>query len=457
MASCLCDDCIIYGFAKRGFLMIRSIVLAILLVPQDAATLKAGFAETDISPAAGTRKIGWNNKNYGTSVLDPLYAKAAVFESGGAKVAFISLDLLFVHRDQVAEIRKRVQEKTGFPGDAILIGATHNHAGPAIETDLYPKDEAYIASMIEKTVDAFIRAWESRQEAEIGAASVNEWNVAHNRRVLYRDGIVKCHGNFKDPNALSFEGPVDPEVAVLAARTKEGKILGSIVNFACHPCHHGGDQVFSAGYPGQLAKVMKEKGSPVTLFLQGAGGNMHHADPSGVNKEKSMEEAGQALAADAEKAIQAMKFRATAKLSARSRTIEVPYRKVTDEEVKGKVRGAQRFGEPGFYDKTQDMVLEEIQREGAAKAEVQAIRIDEIAYVAIPAEYFVQHGLRIKQETHPLRTRVVGYADGMLGYVPHKDAFKGGGYETTFGYRSKLAPEAGDMLADTAIELLKGK
>src|ERR1043166_7366434 len=81
MASCLCDDCIIYGFAKRGFLMIRSIVLAILLVPQDAATLKAGFAETDISPAAGTRKIGWNNKNYGTSVLDPLYAKAAVFES----------------------------------------------------------------------------------------------------------------------------------------------------------------------------------------------------------------------------------------------------------------------------------------------------------------------------------------------------------------------------------------
>jgi hypothetical protein len=32
-----------------------------------------------------------------------------------------------------------------------------------------------------------------------------------------------------------------------------------------------------------------------------------------------------------------------------------------------------------------------------------------------------------------------------------------GGYETTFGIRSKLAPEAGDLLADCAIRLLRSK
>ena len=78
------------------------------------------------------------------------------------------------------------------------------------------------------------------------------FHAGYNRRVLYRNGLAKCHGSFKDPAALMFEGPVDPEVAVLAARDKNGKLLGSIVNFACHPCHHGGDEVFSAGYPGQL-------------------------------------------------------------------------------------------------------------------------------------------------------------------------------------------------------------
>lgn len=170
-----------------------------------------------------------------------------------------------------------------------------------------------------------------------------------------------------------------------------------------------------------------------------------------------MEEAGQALAGDTEKALAAMTFRRTAKLSSRSRLLDLPYRTVTDDEVKGKVKGAQRFGEPGFYDKTAGLVLDEIRREGTARAEVQAIQIDEVVHVAIPAEYFVQHGLRIKLETAPRRTRVVGYADGMVGYVPHRDAFARGGYEATFGFRSKLAPEAGDLLADAAIELIRSK
>src|SRR5882672_8442043 len=145
----------------EGILMSRLTVLALLLLgTQDPAPLKAGFAEIDISPAPGTRKIGWNNKNQGDKVVDPLYARAAAFECGEGRVGFIGLDLLFVHRDQVAEIRKRIQEKTGFPGESVLIGATHNHAGPAIETDLYPKDDAYIALMIEKSVAAFAQAWE---------------------------------------------------------------------------------------------------------------------------------------------------------------------------------------------------------------------------------------------------------------------------------------------------------
>lgn len=121
-------------------------------------------------------------------------------------------------------------------------------------------------------------------------------------------------------------------------------------------------------------------------------------------------------------------------------------------------RGAQRFGEPGFYDKTMPALLEEIRRKnGREPAEVQALFFDEFAYIAVPAEYFVEHGLRIKEEAHPVRARVVGYANGMVGYVPHRDAFRRGGYEATFGIRSKLAPEAGDLLAEAAIELVRSR
>jgi hypothetical protein len=424
---------------------------------QEPSPLKAGFAEVEITPTPGTRKIGWNNRNTGEKILDPLFARAAVFEAGNGRAAFLSLDLLFIHRGEVAAIRKRFQEKTGFPGAAVLVGATHNHAGPAIESDLYPKDEEYTSAMVEKAASALVQAWEARREADVGTGSVNEWHVAYNRRVVYRDGVVKCHGTFKDPQALTFEGPVDPEVAVLAVRSKEGSILGALVNFACHPCHHGGDQVFSAGFPGQLAQEMKAKGCPVTLYLQGAAGNLHHNDPSGTNKEKTMEEAGQTLAADVELAMKAMTYRGTAAIAARTTTLDLPYRQATEAEIQGTVRGAQRFGEPGFYDKTAPALLAEIAREKVARAEIQAITIDSVAYVAIPAEFFVQHGLRIKEQSSPLRTRVVGYANGMLGYVPHREAFDRGGYETTFGIRSKLAPEAGDLLADCAIRLLRSQ
>ena len=43
----------------------------------------------------------------------------------------------------------------------------------------------------------------------------------------------------------------------------------------------------------------------------------------------------------------------------------------------------------------------------------------------------------------------------MIGYVPTKDAFARGGYETTLGPPNHMAPETGDLLADAAIKLIK--
>jgi hypothetical protein len=57
--------------------------------------------------------------------------------------------------------------------------------------------------------------------------------------------------------------------------------------------------------------------------------------------------------------------------------------------------------------------------------------------------------------SHPAHALVAGFTNGMVGYVPTADAFKRSGYETTLGPPSKLAPEAGDLLADTAIRLIR--
>ena len=419
-------------------------------------SLRSGFAETDITPPIGTRKIGWIKEIIAAEVADPLFARAAVFESGPDRVAFVQLDTLLISAAQTADIRRRIESAHGFPGGSIMVAASHNHAGPAVEGGVdFPRDDAYVEALTAKVVGVFGEALARMENAEIGAASVFEWRIAHNRRVVMRDGTVRTHGRFSDANALYFEGPVDPEVAALAARSASGEVLGMILNYACHPTHHGGDTVLSAGFPGVLAREMKTRGCPVTLFLNGASGNLHTSNPRD-GSDMGMEDAGIALADDASAALRAMAFDSGPALRCRSRTVNLPFRAITDGQVRGTARGAQRFIDSDIYDRGMPSLLKMIEAQRAQPAEVQVISVGAYDFAAIPAEYFVQLGLRIKEGAHPRHALVVTCANGMVGYVPHRDAFLRGGYETTFSHHSKLAPEAGDMLADAAVELIGG-
>ena len=418
--------------------------------------MKAGFARADITPPVGTHKIGWLIDIVSETVLDPLQARAAAFESAGQQIGFIQLDTLSVRWTQASDIRARVEREHGFPGDRLMVGATHNHAGPAIaNVGDAPRDDACAEAVTRKCVQVFGESLSRMTEAAIGLGRAFEFEVGWNRRIVMRDGTVKTHGCFgRDRDCLCVEGPVDPEMAVLAARDAGGAPLGLIVNFADHPAHHGGSTELSGGFPGVLEGLMRERGWPVTLFLNGACGNIsttNTADGVSLNKE----EAGARLAAAADRALEDVAFRAEARLGGARTTLHLPYREVTDDEIAGTVRGAQRFVDPAAYDRAMPALLERIRARGAQPAEVQALHLDECSFVSIPAEYFVELGLRIKEESHPRRALVVSIANGMIGYVPTRQAFERGGYETTFGPHSRMAPETGDLLADAAVELVQ--
>lgn len=419
-------------------------------------SLQAGFAEIDITPPVGTHKIGWLKDIVCQEVLSPLFARVAVFQSGPHQVAFVQLDTLFIAWPEVAAIRQGVGQAYGFEGQNVMVSATHNHAGPAVtHTGDVPKDEGYATALVSRVVEAFGQALARSEEAEVGSGSCFEWRVAHNRRVVMRDGTAHTHGRFTDPDALCLEGPVDPEVGVIAARDKRGNLLGALINFSCHPTHHGGDGAVDAGYPGVLAREMHAWGCPATLFLNGASGNLHTADPCAGGKDLSAEEAGHILAQDAQQVIQKMSFQKDVPLAAASCLVSLPYRQVTDDEIAGRVRGAQRFIDPAIYDRTIPLIVQRIgEQNGAHPAEVQALFLGDWAVVGMPAELFVELGLRIKERAHPLHALVSSCTNGRVGYVPTGAAFAHGGYETTFGPSSMLAPQAGDLLVEAAARLV---
>lgn len=417
--------------------------------------MKAGFAEIDITPPPGTKKGGWMEDLEALIFLDPLFAKIALFDNGAEKIAFIQLDLLSVRWSDTDDLRKRISAKYDFPGENIMVSATHNHAGPAI-SNLSPvkKDSKYLENLKMKCIDAFGEALAGMKDAEIGYGSTRELEVAFNRRTVMRDGTTRTHGSFSDPEALYVEGPMDPEVAVVMVRDMQGNTLGSLVNFACHPTHHGGTNEISAGFPGVLASKMKNENCPVMLFLNGCYGNIATTDHR-LDVSVSMEDAGFKLFEDVKQVCDSMTFASNVELSAVKETVKLPFRDVTKEEYHGNVRGAQRFRCDELYEKNIDILIEKKKKYGMQLAEVQVLKLGDCYFAGIPAEYFVEYQLQIKTETYPKRSFVVGSANGMLGYVPTKEAFARGGYETTLGPPSRMAPETGDILMDKAIELIK--
>jgi neutral ceramidase len=310
--------------------------------------------------------------------------------------------------------------------------------------------------MVDRVVLAFGEALGSMEEVQLGFGNTFEFEVGFNRRVVMRDGTVRTHGVFTDPEALYLEGPIDPEVHVLAARKPGGDITGMIVNFACHPAHHGGGTELSGGFPGVLSNTMKSRGCPVTLFLDGASGNVTTVDPRQGGYNVPKEEAGRRLADDVSRVLEDLEFGGEVRIGRAAKTVHLPFREVTGEELEGRIRGAQRFIDSAIYDREMPRLVERMERMGKQPAEIQVIVIGNCAYAGMPAEYFSQLGLRIKEECYPVHALVVGQANGMIGYVPHRDAFRRGGYETTLCNSSRMAPEAGDLMADAAVELVRG-
>ncbi|MFO7945619.1 MAG: hypothetical protein R6V19_02215 [Armatimonadota bacterium] len=418
--------------------------------------MRAAFAEVDITPPPGTAKAGWLIEIVPEGVLDPLYSRIAIIEADDSRAAFINLDTGAVDEETTAEIREAIADRCDFPGHNVMVSATDNHAGPAVYSmgDVQ-RDEEYVADIAGRIADAFAEALDNLQEAEIGFGWTFDFDIAHNRRIRFRDGIVRTHGTFKDRLALCFDGPIDPEVAVIAVQGVDKTPLGLLSNYACRAGHHGGEENFSSGYPGALAAEMRDRGWPVTIFLNGCTGNMHYNDPAHPEVSRSKEDVANLLADGISSVLENIDFSPLEKLDVTSRTIELPFREPTQEEIEGTRPGTQRFVDPEVYERNMADLLQFIEDMGTQPAELQVIRLDNWVVAAIPGGPFAEFGLRVKENTWPIHAMLVSYSNGHLGYIPERAAFDRGGYETTFMMGSRLAPEAADILSDEITSLIK--
>jgi hypothetical protein len=86
------------------------------------------------------------------------------------------------------------------------------------------------------------------------------------------------------------------------------------------------------------------------------------------------------------------------------------------------------------------------------EAEVQVITLgDQIAWVALPGEVFVELGLALKTASPFPQTIVAELAHDMIDYIPDRKAYAEGAYEVV---NSRCKPGSGEMLVEAATHLL---
>jgi hypothetical protein len=87
-------------------------------------------------------------------------------------------------------------------------------------------------------------------------------------------------------------------------------------------------------------------------------------------------------------------------------------------------------------------------------AEVQVFRIGDVAIVGIPGEFFVELGLRIKRESPAPYTFISETTNDWIGYIVSPGTYQEGGYEIHPAPWSMTNEAGGQMIVQTAIELI---
>ena len=435
-----------------------------------AGPLRVGAARVDITPPVGIPMAGYYHERGASTIHDHLYARTIVMEKDGVKAAIVSLDLITTRRSFVEDARRLIEASTDLPGDHVMISATHAHTGPVLASDSTldeargGKDELvlqYSRTLPAFIADSVVKANAALVEAQAQSAIGVEDSIAFNRRFHMKDGSVGWNPGKKNANIIKAAGPIDPELPFVFFSNTQGEALATYVNYSVHLDNVGGLEI-SADLPFALTETLNRYHGVemVTVYTTGACGDVNHVNVTWAAPQKGHDNAtrmGVILAGEVLSQWPAMKT-VDGPLKIRSERIELSLPTVTPEEIASSrevIQTADDRTRASFMKLVQaHKVLDVDAQEGKPwEVEVQVITLgDQLAWVALPGEVFVQLGLDLKLDSPYPQTMIAELANGSIGYIPNMRAYPQGNYEVV---SARCAAGSGEKLVATAIRLLK--
>lgn len=439
-------------------------------IAENKEAMQAGVSKIDITPPIG---YPIHNK-ISKGVLDPLEVKTLVLTQGETSAALVIADLFYISSTLSNIVRKKASEETGIPISNICIAATHTHADPTYSQDvedyvqkvndntLTPQDEkGYAGQLINNLVQSVVKAQNNLRPVSLKSGIVSVEGLSFNRRHLLKNGIVKMNGGLLNPDIIRAVGPVDPDLGVILFNDETtGNPYASLSTFAMQLATIGSTERFSSDFPHFLEQTLQNEFGEnfISVFGEGPCADVNHWDITKPGPQTGYEEmtkpVGEKLAKNFLGIMPELHNYAD-NLAVVNKIVQVPLQTYNEMDLEWAKN----------YDDTKAsalvkarirkiLLLEELKLKHGDKIplEVQAFKLnEETVVVALPGQFFVELGLKLKENSPFKNTLILTLANSHEDCIPIRKSYTEGGYEVVY---SLVESGGGEMIIETSLSLL---
>ena len=481
-------------------------VLFLLLAAVTAygADLYVGAVSVDISPEQSAVLAGQFHPRPSKGVQYPVMLQILALECREGEKSldtalFVSMDTVVMRGSALLDFRKTVGEALPeFDLEKVLFSATHTHSAPTLDNHAYPRVEGtilpsdYVRFVCGRLGPAVQEAWNSRQKASY-SYGLGHGVAAYNRRAVYADGHAVMYGNTDDPAFRAIEGMEDHDIGSIFFWDASDRLLAMIVNVACPSQEVEGDLLVSSDYWGPVRNRLHAiyGDNVVVVGLCGEAGDMsphiryRSAADERMRKLRNLsrlEEIARRVTRGVEEVYDVVQNdkKSDVILAHRYATLELPMRRVTDEEYEHcSAEWESRKGNPNDGQAAWNARIirrYEAQKKNpnpTFKTPINVLRLGDCALCFNQFELYTDFGIQIKARSKAVQTFVVQLTNGakepmpeaeagsdayvdwlsMSGgtYLPSQRAVAGGGYGAVI-QSNTVGPEGGEIIVEESLK-----
>ena len=389
-----------------------------IITPDPLLPVSGGVGE----PQATTEKRG------------ELTARAMVFSDGTTTIAVVGIDVLGFPSVLGDRVRKLVAR---LPAENILIGATHTHSAPdcygfPLPSGKFTGDLNFMQSVCEKAAEAVNEAIDKLQPATLKTAVDKA-----------AEGIAY---NYYAPQLY------DRRMGVMQTVSTDGKVIGTLVNYAIHPEVLGSDVgIISPDCIGPMYDQIEQKLGGVAVFMNSAQGGMVTADNRDLSQPGDIRNAvwpdqrtwteclriGHLMADEAERIIGKADAQIEPVVKNLARRVEFP--------VESAMMRAIVAGSPLKYPYTDDFRI---------TVQVNLLTIGKAQVLTIPGEALPNIGFYLKRKMKGEHNFLFGLTNDAFGYILTKvdyESFERYSYVS----RTSLGEMTGEILMENALQMIE--